>query len=387
MRATLFANVLPPYNPYIALLRRAVEASAGGPVDVQPRFTPAWVARHGRPGQVAHLHWIESHIRPAPWFGREAAGVKRLVNRVGMNRLTYPLRAARLLGQLRRAFDQARRAGVALVYTVHNLTPHDARADFNGRLAQQASRLILARAEAVHVHSRAVAEILDREYGRTQNVFVVPHGNYLGWYPNTVSRGEARRRLGLNDADFVYLFLGQIAPYKGLEELLTAFAGLDTTSARLLVAGRLVEPVYGEHIARRAARPGVLYRPGLVPDDEIQVYMNAADAVVSPYQNITTSGSVLLALSFGRPVIAPAFAPLAEVVPPVAGVLYPPGDVGALAESLRQARVTAWSEAAVLDHVRQYDWPIVGEQIAAMYRAALAQCGRAAQPAEAGHPQ
>ena len=42
-----------------------------------------------------------------------------------------------------------------------------------------------------------------------------------------------------------------------------------------------------------------------VPDGEVQHYLLAADAVVLPFKEILTSGSAMLALSFGRPVVAP----------------------------------------------------------------------------------
>lgn len=103
--------------------------------------------------------------------------------------------------------------------------------------------------------------------------------------------------------------------------------------------------------------------------------MNAADVVALPYARSTTSGSALLALSFGRPVVAPALDFLAEVVPPAAGVLYPPAAAGGLTTALRQARAADWSAAAILAHARQYDWRAIGAQMAEIYRAALGAAG------------
>ncbi len=373
MRVTLFANVLPSFNPYIALLQRSIQPYCDAPVDLRPRFELDWVWRQARPGDIAHLHWIESHLRPVPWFGKEAVSWRRLVNRLGENRLTYPARATGLLGQLAWALSQARRAGVRLVYTVHNLAPHDARPNYLGRLAERANRLILAQADAVHVHSRAAALALQRAYGRTHNVFVVPHGNYLGWYANTLSRAEARRSLALPEAAFVYLFLGQIAPYKGLEELLAAFSQLADPATYLVIAGKVVRPEYLDHLGARVTQPRVVFRPGFVPDEALQLYLNAADIVVNPYQQITTSGSVMLALSFGRPVLAPAFETLAEVIAPAAGLLYPVGEPGALAGALREARTRNWSSAAVLAEAHRFDWPELGQRLVQVYRAALGE--------------
>jgi len=42
-----------------------------------------------------------------------------------------------------------------------------------------------------------------------------------------------------------------------------------------------------------------------IPDNDIQIYMNAADIIVLPYLDILNSGVAILAMSFGKPVIAP----------------------------------------------------------------------------------
>jgi len=367
MRLTLFAHVSAQYNPYIALLRQAVQPYCAEPVTVRRRFAPGWVWAEGRPGDVAHLHWIEKHLNPPPWFHGATDGWRAGVNRLGDNRLTHPLRTMDLLARLSLALTLARRRGLRVVYTVHNLVAHHERGDIYRRLDEMANRLILSRADVVHVHSQAAAEAVAQAYGRRARVVMIPHGNYLGWYPNTLSRTEARRQLGLPEGAFTFVFLGQIAAYKGLEALVDAFRQLDDPSTRLVIAGKVDQPEYGDALAAFATAPGLLYRPGFVPDEAVQVYLKAADAVVLPYQRITTSGSALLALSFGRPIIAPDLSFLAEVVPPTAGRLYPAGVAGALAEALRAARGQTWSEAAILAHARQFDWSRIGRRWAQVY--------------------
>ncbi|MEZ4597387.1 MAG: glycosyltransferase [Chloroflexota bacterium] len=45
--------------------------------------------------------------------------------------------------------------------------------------------------------------------------------------------------------------------------------------------------------------------PGNVPDDRMQVFLRAADVMVLPYRDVLTSGSAILAMTFGLPVVAP----------------------------------------------------------------------------------
>jgi glycosyltransferase involved in cell wall biosynthesis len=376
MRAILFASVSLQRNPYITLLQRAIQPYCGEPVDVLPRLTVGWGRAHGKAGQVAHVHWIENQISPRSWFGQHAVGWRSLLNKLGNNRVVHPMRAAGELVNLASALAVAQRRGVRIVYTVHNLTTRHRRAGYYAAVEEMANRLILRWAGAVHVHSRFVGEAIAQSYGRERNVFVVPHGNYVDWYANTSSRAEARSQLSLSNDNFVYLFLGQIAPYKGLENLITAFITQADPSAWLVIAGQVVRAEYGAQVAALAQHPRMIYRPGFVPDDRVQIYLNAADVVVLPYQRITTSGSALLAFSFGRPIIAPALGGLPEVTPPSVGLLYQPGEASALLAALRQARNVSWSSQAILAHARQYDWSSVGAQMAQVYQTAL--CGGSA---------
>lgn len=373
MRVTLFANVSVVANPYLSLLQAAVQPHCAGPVRHELRLTPAWALAHGRPGQIAHLHWIEGQVRPPVWFGAGAAGLKRVVYKLGHNRVAHPARMAGALMQLAVALALAQARGARIVYTVHNLTPHHRRQPYQTGLIAGANRLIFARADAVHVHSQSTADEIGRRFGRSRNVFCVPLGNYIGQYPNALTRAEARARLGLPADAFVGLFFGQIAPYKGLERLLEAVQALDDPELRLVIAGKAVLPEYAARIAAQAQRPGILYRPGFVPEDEVQVFCNAADVMTLPFEKITTSSSLMLAYSFGLPVVAPALPYLKEFVTPEVGVLYPPEAPGALADALRQARRTAWSRSAVLAYARRFDWPVVGAQMAEVYRASLGQ--------------
>ena len=61
---------------------------------------------------------------------------------------------------------------------------------------------------------------------------------------------------------------------------------------------------------------------GAVPDDRMQVYLRAADAVVLPYRDVLTSGSAILAMTFGQPVIAPAIGCLPESLGSEGTILY-----------------------------------------------------------------
>ena len=137
-----------------------------------------------------------------------------------------------------------------------------------------------------------------------------------------------RERLGLPLGGFVFVCLGLLRPYKGLEELIPAFRGC-RPRLRLLVAGRppTTQPTSTGSAYLAGGDPRIILEPRFIPAEEVQVYLNAADAAVLPYRQITTSGAALLAFSFGLPVVAPAIGAFPNLVTAANGLLYAPGEL------------------------------------------------------------
>ncbi len=339
-------------NPYQRLLADAlagqgVESVGGRPGRRQPfPILLAWL-RAGRPG-VLHLHWTHEYLK-----GRD--GPTRL------NRL-------RLLGQLR----LLRRLGVRLVWTMHNLGGHD-----GGASTAEAAvhRAVIELADAVICHCSAARDAAIAAYhldvSRAAKLAVIAHGSYIGAYPDLVTTAQARDRLGLSDAGPVLLFLGAVRGYKGTDALVAAFRAIDAPSARLLIAGRTRgEGIEARLTAAASADPRIVLALRFIPDDELQVWLRAADAVVLPFRDILTSGSAILALSFGRPVVAPALGCLPETVPHDAGVLYDPDAPDALAGAIRRTLAGDLRAMGVAARARAeaLDWSPIAEATATLYR-------------------
>lgn len=330
-------------NPYVQLLADGLQAAGASVRQASGLSLPGLLVQRWRGLDVVHLHWLEL-LYESP---RRAVSAWRLAL------LLLTLAAARLLG-------------VTVVYTVHNLAPHERRAP---RLNAWGNRLLFRLASALHVHDAITAQALAPWAAK---VYIVPHGSYIGAYPNTTNRAAARARLALTDAGAVYLFLGGVRPYKGLELLLEAFRALDDPQARLLVAGHAHQPAYAAAIetqASRDARVRLLLRH--VPDDELQFFFQASDACLLPYRAATTSGAALLALSFGCPIIAPRLGPFPELAAAGRGLLFDPDNVDDLARALRltPSRDRLAAQAACLAYAQSLAWPTLAQVHLAAYQA------------------
>lgn len=197
------------------------------------------------------------------------------------------------------AFLRAR--GVGLVYTAHNPRPRSGR---NGRLDLARYR----QADAIIVLSTQGTRDLVDDGVPEDKILHIPHGNYLHFCDaGELSPEDARRLLGLSSEARTILFFGAIAPYKGLDILIDAFAlqVQRDPSVRLIIAGQPSESMtpYLQAIARKNVERNVLLDLRWIPFEEMAKYFLAADVVVFPYRQAYQSGVLQLAYGFGRPVV------------------------------------------------------------------------------------
>ena len=348
--------MIPGYggNPYLSELTAAVRAEGidatgvGGLGPASARQRLRLFAKH----DLVHVHWTHGYIE-----GRgRAARVRKALAFLAVVAL-------------------ARLRGTRFVWTVHNVFAHR---DPDVTVERAFNRALVRLSSACIVHCEAAAGEIAAAYrlpaaGR-RKIVVVPHGHYAGSYPSGVSREEARRTLGLAGDGCIFLHFGQLRAYKGVEPLLDAFAALPPGRARLVIAGKAKSRGYAARIERRAAElDGVVLRLETVPDEEVQTYMAAADAVVLPYERILTSGSAVLAMSFARAVVTPDLGCARAMLARQEDLLYDAGDPRGLEAALRRALDADLDGygAANLAEARRWGWDSVGARTAAVYRAAL----------------
>ncbi len=183
-----------------------------------------------------------------------------------------------------------------------------------------------------------------RSHGRARRLEVIPvYGVDLDVFrPDPRPAGERRRARGLPEAGAIVFFSSRVAPEKGSDTLLEAFA-------RLRADGRDVYLLHRsggfERFLADAARHGLADRviagEAVDPRDTLPLDYAASDVCVQASLAEGLGFSVLEAMACGVPVVATAVGGLAEtVVHGSTGLTCPPRDPAAL-----HARI-----ADVLDH-------------------------------------
>lgn len=338
-----------PENPFQTLLMRHADEAGIVPIGMDrladlddPVALPALVGLRTaeRAIVVLHLHWLARVLRGV---ADEAEGLERVTAFVA-------------------ALDAFRMAGGGIVWTVHNVLPHDT--DYPA-LDRAIRKAVVARAEVIHVLSAGTVEAAASTYEiPDEKVLHVPHPAYLGAYPDTTSEADARRHYHLGPDDLVYGFVGNIRPYKGLDDLLDAFEAVSATPRsdgrrrRLLIAGMPTpDPEVADALERAKRNADVVVDARRLPADDLALALRASDVVVLPYRQSLSSGALLLALSFARPVIAAAFPGVTETVGEDAAILFASGDRAALAQALIAADrlLTPEAREAALATAHRFD--------------------------------
>ena len=146
-------------------------------------------------------------------------------------------------------------------------------------------------------------------------------------------QAAARESLGIDSDSVVFGFIGQIAPVKGLLELIGALDALPATRPwKLLIAGRDSHGgAYHRACVERVAALGLEQQVTFIGFlDDVAKFYHAIDVAVVPSLEEPMGRIPLEAGSYGKPAIAFAVGGLPEVVlDGITGWLVPPGDFAA----------------------------------------------------------
>lgn len=336
-------------NPYNALLYR----------EIQKLNVTVEEYRHSvalkKPADVVHFHWPDGDI----------------------NRKSLAKSLQRIMF-LMIVVTQLKMKGTKLIWTVHNTAPHDA---FRPRLSHWFMQWFIRRCDGFIFMSEANRAAFYSRYQppAKSSSIIIPHGHYRSVYPMATDSQSAKKRLGLDPTKKVLLFIGMIKPYKNIDGLISAFAEASLNDYQLVIAGTADSAP--EDLQRRLksiSAPNIHMHLRFIPDDELALFMSAADAVILPYKAILNSGALLLALSYNRPIIAPHMGAVAELQK-ILGTEWINSYSGELTPAILEQGLISLEQAKrpPLCPLEIYDWDKLAAQTLGFYQ----QLGAAHQTA------
>ena len=270
-------------NPHAALLARELIKLHVPVVDWTPYRALI------RPGDIWHLHHPETVV------------YRRSAFLAWSETLTFLV-----------LLTLARRRGTKILWTIHDLGSND---QLHPRLESFFWRFFVPSVDHFVCLSDDGRVAALKKFPQLRRVpcDVIPHGHYLSAYPNSKTPAEARHELGLDPSAKVILHFGLIRPYKNAPRLVEVFRATAIQHSVLVVAGRPFDVEISRQVMDAAdGAHNVELHLDWVPPESVQDFFLACDLVVLPYRRIMNSGALLLALSFGRPVLVPGMGSMRE---------------------------------------------------------------------------
>lgn len=294
----------------------------------------------------------------------------------------------------------ARTLGVPWVYEVRGQLEKTWATSRPGDLAEEAlqsERYRMWRAKEIEVACEADAVVTLSESLRDDLVARGLPADRITLVPNAVDATllvdappaeQARERLGLPAGGMWVGTVSSIVGYEGLHTLVDAVAtaraaGTDIRAA--IVGDGVARPALVDQVRRLGLEDHVVL-PGRVSRGAARLWHQALDVFVVPRVDAEVTRTVtplkpIEAMAIGRPVIASDLPALAEIVAaPGSGVLVPPGDVDALAETMIRLAMDPDMRVDLGLHGRLFaetrTWSALAERYAALYEALAGRSSR-----------
>ena len=258
-----------------------------------------------------------------------------------------------------------------IIWTVNNLYSHEL---FFPRFEKFVRSLFAKKADILIAHCNQAKKKVQKEFIIPPNkIYMIPHGNYLTAYNNEISKERAREILSLSKNQLIFLHIGNIRPYKGIDCLIENFSRLKNDyNIKLLIVGKTINKEIEDLLIKKAkGNTNIIFKFERILNNDVQIYMNAADVIVTSYNVILTSGTVILAMSFGIPVIAPRLGCIPEISHENEVFLYNPKEKNGLLNALQKAIDNKEKLKVIgqnnLNSIRKFDWNKIAKTTKMVY--------------------
>jgi glycosyltransferase involved in cell wall biosynthesis len=281
-------------NPYQKLMyqsiRRVYNVDATG---FSPRqLTKDYLYTKRSKAQILHLHWLHAFYDP-----NSHTSAVDFIEKIKF----------------------AKQIGYTVVWTAHNLMPHETTVENIENHIYVRTRII-EMASHIHVHDQRTAAALRAKFDFPKTkLSIAPHG----LYEKTLSYSEPLRQhirstLGIEPGRFTVLLAGRIRGYKGIERAIEIFTKgrlklLQNTT--LIIAGHPDDSEIDSKITNAASvNANIKYVRGEISDTDLEALFLASDVCLLPYERSATSGLAFLSISYLTPLITSKLAAFEDFV-------------------------------------------------------------------------
>lgn len=262
-----------------------------------------------------------------------------------------------------------------IIWTIHNLYTHECSYP---RIERIVRKFLTKIVDAIICHCNQAKTEIQSEFATSENkINVIPIGNYVNCYKNEILKEKALKILNLKSEDLIFLSFGQLRPYKGINKLIESFKSIcRNKNEKLLIIGKpLTSQIKTNLIKVSKNSKNIIFVFSFIPDDDIQIYFKASDVIIFSFQAILSSAGVPLAMSFGKPIIAPRLGCVIDILDDIGSFLYNPHESEGLSRVLEKAIENKDLLKEMGKHnlnlAKLYDWKKIGIQTKKLYERLL----------------
>lgn len=239
--------------------------------------------------------------------------------------------------------------------------------------------------DAILTSTTQSTALLAQEFGRTEGVHALPDSVNLDFFCPTcltpTDRAAQRAALGIPPKRHLLVYLGLLADYQGVPQLLQAMVALRQQQVPIscLVMGFPGMETYRQRAYDLGLTSQDVVFTGKIPYEEAPSYLALGDLAVAPKLSATEgSGKILNYMAMGLPVVAYDTRVSREYMGSLGVYAAPLGDVSALTAALASILADpAWAQrlgVALRERAgRHFSWDRTGLQLLRVYDALLSK--------------
>lgn len=298
---------------------------------------------------ILHLQWPESHVN------RKEKGDE-------------------LLAIYQDFFKIIKNAGIKIVWTQHNIMPHDYR---DCPFFKSIYELFATNSDGLIHHSQWGKKYFHEEYKSDALDSVIRHGAFADEATYKGSKEDARNELNIPHDTRVFFTLGGTRKDKNLEALLGCFKKRENKNELLIFSSSSIgnDEYIDEIRALAKTVKNIRIHEGNMPDEELAINARASDAFIFAYgdKNLT-SGSPHLSQAHGIPqVVLPS--PYSDEIMGETGLFFEPTPsimegLNRFLDELDDERLNK-CQKHFQTIPEDYQWETIGKQTLAFYKKVL----------------
>jgi len=302
-----------------------------------------WLFKNKGVVDVLHFHWIQYH-----YMSNEEWSVKKLLA------FSSKLILARL-------------AGYKIVWTVHNLYPHDTK---NKLIDFIARKVVLGVSNSVIVMTEKAKGLIREEFGRKKKIFTIPHGRYY-FDLQDIDTDQVRDKYELPKDAIVFICFGNIRDYKNIPFIISEFQKVNGGEKKLhlIIAGNPASNAMRNSITNDIdpqSKNKIQCIMKFVEKSELDQLLAVSDIGIFSFRDILNSGSLIEAMSAGLAVVAPNIGSVTELVSDEVGVVFEENRLKEALESIIELDYISLGENAE-KQMGKLDWDQIGKSTVKVY--------------------